>query len=583
MLNTSKAALMAAMLSLSAAPIVVSSPALAQESEIPAFEMGISVPSVIAVDSNMDEAALRDVFSSNFLAHAEALASLNAASITFPELTLTIKATDGDEVVDSTITYHDLVLTNIKDGYAETLTVARTESTGVDGVTEYGPMHEDGLDIRRSLELAGIVVGDPTAAMKPLYNSFTMASGSHKGPLYACSFGAMTGAAAEARPAKVPFSEVMAAFGEFKNDMDEPPMAAIRTVASWGIDVFRAIRGGASTVGAIDCTAGPQNEVAVKVAGAEMGNFEPGVYPTIALRGLDIDAGKEGRGGLGEFVLKNIDFNPTLDALEAGLDQLSEAWFEANWRSLIPAMAGLSVSALDLDAPNPESPGERIQFKLDSFDLTLGDYLNGIPTQISTSAKGLDIPLPQDSRDPQMQMLLAIGLTRLNLGFDFAAGWDAAANDITVSTVALNALDLGGMAIGATIGNATEDLFATDPDVALMAGLSTTVKSVTLNLSDDGIGELLWPLAAAEQGVNDVEAFRTQMAGMAEGLALQLLGSTDGARKLGAALGDLATGRRGEVTITLTAKSPDGLPLAVFMQAQDNPAVLSGQFDVTSN
>ena len=151
------------------------------------------------------------------------------------------------------------------------------------------------------------------------------------------------------------------------------------------------------------------------------------------------------------------------------------------------------------------------------------------------------------------------------------------ASDITVSTVALNALDLGGMAIGATIGNATEDLFATDPDVALMAGLSTTVKSVTLNLSDDGIGELLWPLAAAEQGVNDVEAFRTQMAGMAEGLALQLLGSTDGARKLGAALGDLATGRRGEVTITLTAKSPDGLPLAVFMQAQDNPAVLSGQ------
>lgn len=583
MLNTSKAALLAAMLSLGAAPLVVSSPALAQDSEIPSFTMDISVPSVIAVDSNMDEAALKAVFSSDFLAHAEALGSLNAASITFPELTMTIKASDGDEIIDSTITYHDFVLTNIKDGYAETLTVGRAESVSVDGVTEYGHMHEDGLDIRRSLELAGILVGDPAAPMKPLYNGFTMASGSHKGPLYACSFGEMTGAAAEARPVKVPFSEVMAAFGEFKDDMDEPPMAAIRTVASWGIDLFRSIRGGASTVGAIECTAGPQNEIKIALSGAEMGNYEPGVYPHFVLRGLDIDAGKDGRGGLGEFVLKSIDFNPTLDALEAGLDSFSEAWFEANWRSLIPAMEGLSVSGLDLDAPNPESPGERIQFKLDSFDLTLGNYLNGIPTQISTSARGVDVPLPQDSNDPQVQMLLAMGLSKLNMGFDFVAGWDAEAGDITVSTVALNALDLGGMAFGAIIGNAGAELFDTDPDVALTAGLSTTVKSVTLSVTDDGIGALLWPLAAAEQGVDDVEAFRTQMAGMAEGLALQLLGSTEGARRLGAALGDLATGRRGEVTITLTAKSPEGIPMQVFMQAEDNPAILAGQFDVTTN
>jgi len=95
------------------------------------------------------------------------------------------------------------------------------------------------------------------------------------------------------------------------------------------------------------------------------------------------------------------------------------------------------------------------------------------------------------------------------------------------------------------------------------------------------VGAIVWPLAAAQEGSTDVEAYRTQMAGMAEGVALQLLGSTDAARQLGAALGDFVTGRKGAVTITITSKDPNGIPLPLFMAAQEDPSILTGQIDVT--
>ncbi len=71
------------------------------------------------------------------------------------------------------------------------------------------------------------------------------------------------------------------------------------------------------------------------------------------------------------------------------------------------------------------------------------------------------------------------------------------------------------------------------------------------------------------------------MAGLAEGLAIQLIGPTDAARQLGAALSEFVTGSKGEITITITSRTPRRSPLAMFMAAQNDPSILAGQVDVT--
>jgi hypothetical protein len=344
----------------------------------------------------------------------------------------------------------------------------------------------------------------------------------------------------------------------------------------------RGFRGGASVVGAVDCNVPGELPITVKIAGASTTDFEPAVYPEIRVSGLAVDAGPLGNGSLGEFLLKTIDFNPTLNALESAAGKLSDEWFEENWRAVLPSFAGMSLADFAIDAINPDSEtGERVQAKLGNFDLSLGEYLNGIPTNVSATLVGLEVPLPQDSTDPQVTTLLAAGLTGVNLGADVAANWNKDSKTIAIEKIAMAAVDLGSMSISAEIGNATEQLFAVDADTAMAASFGVTVKKVVISVTDDGLGQIVWPLAAAQEGVTDIEAYRTQMAGFAEGVALQLLGSTDAARQLGVALGDFVTGRKGAITITISSKDPNGIPLPLFMAAQEDPTVLTGQIDVT--
>jgi hypothetical protein len=445
--------------------------------------------------------------------------------------------------------------------------------------------------MKRLLEFTGIVKGDPAAPMKPIYTSGDSTGSTQSGPLYSCTFGGSHAGQIEARPVKVPFADVLGVIEKFK-DSDTPPPEALETIVGYGVDLLRAFRGGGGTVGAVDCTVPADAPVTIKMAGAQTGDFESGIYPHIQVDGVAVDAGAMGNGSLGQFLFKPLDLNPTLDALEAAAGQLNEAWFDANWRLLIPSWEGFSFNNFALDVTTPETPAdpsmgmparpsERVQAKVANFDLTMGNYIVGIPTDISLTSSGIEVPLPQDSTDPQITTLLAAGLTGVNMGFDAVAKWDEAAKQINVSKIAMSAVDLGSMTISATVGNATKELFDVNPNVAMASGFALTVKDVTINVTDDGLGKIVWPLAASEQGITDVDAYRKQMAGFAEGLAIQLIGPTDAARQLGAALSEFVTGGKGEITINIKSKDPAGIPMAMFIAAQNDPSILTGQVDVT--
>lgn len=585
MLKISKAAMLAAVLSLSAVPAMGLVGAVAEERSFTTMAdltTTIAIPTITAVDSTMDETALRDVFTGGFMKHVDELAGLSATSITIPEITLKVTVTTPDGPVVTSVSYKDIVLSGVKDGVAASASVGSAESSSAEGSFIFGKMAASTFNLAGILGLYGLVEGGGDQSMQTLYKDFSFDGGSFSGPKASCTFGKVSAAEFDARPLKVSFAELMDASAKLGAAKDNPPPEAVATLVSFLADIFQAFKSEPMTIDGLSCkgTAEDGSRFDVAIGGLTVDGYAPGIYPALTVKAIRISDGGVNSISLDEAVLKSIDLSAPIAALEAEGKDLTPAWFEANYRKLIPAFGGISLSGLAVDVPNLDVAGARIKANIGAFDVTLSDYINGVPTRIATSASGIDVPLPQDSTDDQVKMLLALGLTRVNLGYEFSVAWDKATETVTVDKLSVSGADLGSIAVAAVIGNAAEQLFDVDPNVAEAASMGLTLKGVTLDVSDAGLGDILTPMLAAQQGV-DPAGYRTQMAGALEGMTLQILGSTDAARALGKAVGDFVAGKAKALTVDIAAKDPAGIPVPVLMQAENDPMALTSQVEIT--
>lgn len=602
MLKISKAALLAAVISLAATPALLAQDTSSSSAEQNAgsdttnshssttdsqfsFDSQVSIPSVTAVDSTMDEVALRDALTGGFAKHVDELAKLSATSITIPEITLTMSSKASGTETNSTVSYKDLVLTNVKNGVAESASVGSAVSQSGEGTFTFGKMSTGLLDIGGILALYQVVPGDAEQAMKPIYKDFTWDGAKFETPEVSCNIGKIHTDEFDARPLKVSFGELMDASKQMEEVQTgaTPPPEAMGKVIGFLTDVFQAFKSTPTSVGAIDCTGKNKDgkSFTLGLGGIQMDGFSPGSYPALSISDLKI-AADDGHVSLKSGTFKSIDFSAPIAALKDAGTDVAPAWFEKNWRKIIPAWGGLSLSGLSLDVPDDKNAGERVQVELADFDLSLSDYLNGIPTKIVSSAHGVQVPLPPDSDDETAQMLRAIGITRINANYELSASWDKASQTVKVDKVSVSGNDLGSFVLTALIGNATEQLFDPDPQVQEAASLGVTVKNLNLTVTDDGVGDKLIPVLAEQQHA-DPATYRTQMAGVAEGAALQMLGSTDAARALGVAVGDFLAGKSKSVSINVAAKDPNGITVPMLMQASNDPTVLANAVDITGS
>lgn len=587
----SRAATVAALVALPLAPVMQAAPALAQAS--PGVATALTIPTIQTVDSSMDEAALRDVFTGGFMKHVSELAALNATSITIPEVsfTMTVKPDSGPDVQTSA-SYKNIVLNNVRNGVAESVSVDATTSSSAGSTIAFGKLSASDFNIGALLALYSLVPsGGADQAMQVLYRNFSFDGGTFGGPTASCTLGKITAAEFSARPLKVSFAELMAASQALQASKDNPPAAAMTTVVGFLTDIFQAFKSEPISIDGLKCsgTGDTGEPFDLAIGGLTMDGYAPGNYPAISVSDVKIGDGGKNTVTLDAGTLKTIDLSGPIAVLEAAGAKLDEAWFTANARALIPAFAGFSFSGLKADVENPDLPGERLNASVANFDVSLGDYVNGIPTKVSTSASNIEVPLPADPEDETAAMLKSMGIERVNLGYEVQAAWDKAAQTIDVTKVSLSGVDLGTFTVGAKVGNASELLFDLNPQIMMMTSLGLTVKSVTLDINDAGFSTIVAAAAAKEQNM-DPAAFRAQMGAALEGMSIQVLGSTDSARALGAALSGFISGQKKSLSITLTSKAPQGVPLMQFLaqvQAVDDPMklgpVLSTMVDITGS
>ncbi|MEP7239826.1 MAG: hypothetical protein ABI697_02965, partial [Devosia sp.] len=543
----------------------------------------LTIPSIAAVDSSMDEAAIRDALTGNFDKHAADIAKLTATSITIPEISFTITATTSGTPVTTTVSYKDIVLSGVKDGVAAEASVGSATSTTDAGSFEFGALSAKAFDIGGLMSFYSVVPASADPGFKPIYKDFVFAGGKFTSPTVSCALGQITAAEFDTRPLKVPFSQFMALSQGLKDTKPTPEQ--MKTLVDFFVDVFTAFKSEPITMDGLSCSGSGEDKqpFAFSVGKLKMDGYAPGIYPGITATDIKLTGGGDGAISISEATFKQTDLSQPLKALQDAGATLTPDWFETNYRLIVPAFAGFSFKGLSIDVPPGDTDGSRVKVDIADFDLTLANYVNGIPTSISSVSHGIDVPLPADSEDESVKTLLALGISHVNLNYEFGLNWDQASQTINVSKIAVSGNDLGSVAVAALIGNATPQLFALDTNAQLAAGQNVTLKSFGLDLADAGIADRFMPLLAAQEGVSDPAEYRVKMGGALEGAVLGILGSTDEARAVGAAIGDFVSGKAKALSIKVDAVSPAGLPLPLVMQAQSDPSVLRGEVTVSGS
>ncbi|MBD8064388.1 hypothetical protein IC608_02715 [Devosia sp. PTR5] len=554
----------------------------ATQQQAPDVSVEVAIPTIDAVDSSMDEAALADILKGNIAGHAEALAALDATSITVPSIVLSVRAVTDGEAEDTTVTFSDLVLSDVANGVAGSFSLGGVALDSKDATLSYGTLAASDLNIGGLLGFYGLVAAaEPGGGLQTIYTDFTADGGTVEAEDVSCTIGGVSVGEFKARPLKNSLLDMIVLAQTLEETQDTPDPVLVGKLLRMYADLFTAFESSEANFDGFSCDGTDEEDrpIVVAVDSMTVNGMTPGTYPGISVDGVDISVGDEDTIALDNFTFKPMDLTSVIATLEGAPDAVDQAWLDANARGLIPGMEGLSLSGLNIDVPDPEAPGTRIKASVGAFDLTLGDYRNGIPTTVDTSAANIVADLPADTEDEQLKQLIALGVTSIDAGFRIAASWDEAAQAIDLEEVSVTGADLATVVLAGKITNATEDLFATDPDTALMASMGLAVKSLNLDVTDEGLSDIILKAVAAEQG-SDPAAMRPVFAGLAEGTVVGMMAGAADAAKLGKAVNSFVSGAARTLNISIEAKEDPGIGVADFMAAEEDPTLLLGKVTI---
>jgi hypothetical protein len=575
-----------------AALSTVSLPAIALAQSVTVTDIAIdggsfdvSIPTIEVTGSDLDEAAIRAIFSGTIKDAATALATIDADAIAIPTMTITSVQSSAGIEIKSTATYSGFELTGITDGVASSATLASTESTtespaptGTITMT-MGRMSAGLFDLGAFAGFYGYA--EPTDEYSPVYADFAVDGMTMSGPQFSCTVGPVSAEEFRLRPLKVTIDDLMKFTAELQaaeNGDTMPSPEAMKAAITYYIDLLTAFESSPTVVDGLDCSAIDEKGKPVTIDGGALtiGGFQPGIYPDISMAGLRVEVADDGWIEFDDFTWKEMDLNGPIEVLRDNLDNLDAAWFDANWRRLIPDLAGLSIEGFAADVPSDGTAQPRVQLSVASFDVSLADYVNGIPSTIASHATDVAVSAPPEAQ----AMLTALGVEKLNMGYNLALKWDEPTRTIAVEDLTVTGDQFGTISLSGTLGNAGPELFAPTNEIAMAAAMSMTVKELTVSIDNQGFVPAIIAAAAAEQKAPP-EALHLAFTGMAQAMPLALLGASEDAKGLSTALGAFFAGAP-RINVTITAVDPNGIGLPELMAAQENPALLQGKVTIVA-
>ncbi len=190
----------------------------------------------------------------------------------------------------------------------------------------------------------------------------------------------------------------------------------------------------------------------------------------------------------------------------------------------------------------------------------------------------MDIP-PSTSEDG-LKDLIALGYKDVDLSMAWRRAGARRDNDLSISNVSVQGVNMGSVTLRGTMGNVTRDVFSGDATMAQIALFGATVKQVALTIDNRGLFERLLEREARRQKKTP-DALRKELGGAAQMMIPALLGGTPQAKSVAAAVSKFIA-KPGRLVVTAKAKNPMGLGAADVLMNSGNPADVIAQVEITA-
>lgn len=576
---------------LAAILIGLSGPAAAQDADVTAGDtpsrIGFEPGEIVATGSNMDEATLRAILAGDIAANAQALAGLEAESIAFPRMVVSFEYADRID----TVTYSDVVFSDIADGLAASVSVGSTELDYGEAATgTLGTLGATGFDIAGILAFYGLVPSDDPDAFRPLYSDIRFAGGEISFEEGECVLGEATTGPFHARPMRMPFTDLLALIEEIEaaDEDDVPPDLAVMLGTIYG-DLLTSFKTSEMRLETLACSGVGEDGEAfdVTLGPLVIGEFTPGHYPPFTVANLALTVTEDGDTvsvSADEATFKGFDYTGLVETISSMPSDPDDEWFEANAHRMMPNLEGFSASGITARFPDPDT-GIMVDLSLAAFDLDLGNYINNIPTRISSHTRNLVMDLAPFLQGPDVEpstvaILEAFGLDTLDLSYVTELEWDAERETINVDRLSVHGVGAGEIAISGTIINATEDLFSLDETRTMVAAMDLGLTTLKIEITDEGLRDLMVTIAASNQG-EDPEKFRADFLDGAGFMLGAVLAGTS-AESIAPTL-DAFLEQGGTLVIEGRARAPGGVGAIDLIPAEADPLSLLEKFDVKAS
>lgn len=507
----------------------------------------------------------------------ERLAGFSARRIAMPELTIEQTAAGASQRT----TYRNVIATDVRAGRAATLATdggsfATKSAPAGEAGGSFGSSEIKGFDLAHLARIYTQVAGEGPNPHKPIYDSFASRDIRFNDPKGGeATIAALSGSGATGRLPKKALSAGITAFGSIKPETALTPDQQ-RDMADYVANVLDAFVTGRIEISGIAIRDAKAENGTARIAAMRFTSEAAGTPAEARMEGLEF-VSPQGTVRVEAISSTGFSGTSTVEGLREMATTPPDEIDAATLRKLVPTIGTVRVSGIAADV-KPEDSTDRVKLGIKSLSLTADKSINGVPTNVSFGIENLAFSIPPGA-DDAAQELVSLGYRDIDVSGAVAASWNEPGNEVIIREVSVSGAKMGKVALRGVLGGVTKDAFDPDQGVAMVALLGATAKNLHLTLANDGLVEKLIAREAKKQGLS-ADTFRTQLAAMATTMGPAFLGNSAQAKKLGQAVGRFLA-KPGELTVTATAKAPEGLGIVDLMSI-DSPAAALESIDVTA-
>lgn len=343
-------------------------------------------------------------------------------------------------------------------------------------------------------------------------------------------------------------------------------------------DILRSLEVGSLGIQNVRFTLGLNNQaVSGEVSNVSLAGLAAAAVDAISIESCHVAGEDHGQ----SFYARIASFAVHGLGLSRFLDQPADAMSANPLASFVPsifAVHQVRLKGFDLALPDGRvepDPHGTASIQVAKWDLD-GVDSDGLPASFTSDVEHLTIDLAElpFGRFP---LIADLGYDRIDLSMRFNADLDVTKQQLTIHEISLADPNIGAVELAGSLGNATQDLFSSDPSKVISAALAMRVERIGANVTNAGFFER-FIAAAAKKDHKTPAAVQADYQKSIPAVLPAFLGKSAAAQSISTAAAKFVATPK---SFRIVATAREGIAVADLMQ-MNNPSALLEKLSVSA-